>query len=130
MKFKTRYNVIGETEGISFTKPTMTQQHFKEECDVNNILKRYVITGVCDHINERQPIFADVSNVGDFMQAQNMILQANEDFMSLPSNVRKRFNNDPALLIDFLNDPASREEAISLGLVNAPVAAEDAPVVE
>jgi len=36
--------------------------------------------------------------------------------MALPSDVRKRFSNDPAELIDFLADKKNDEEAIKLGL--------------
>jgi hypothetical protein len=50
--------------------------------------------------------------------------------MALPANIRSRFDNDPAKLIDFMENPANREEAESLGLVNksepVPVALLDA----
>ena len=46
-----------------------------------------------------------------------MIIQ--DDFMELPAQLRSRFNNDPAELIDFLGKEENREEATKLGLVAA-----------
>lgn len=38
--------------------------------------------------------------------------------MSLPAELRKRFRNDPGMLLAFLEDPQNRAEAESLGLVD------------
>ena len=41
--------------------------------------------------------------------------------MALPSDVRSRFGNNPAELLDFLNDNSNYDEAIRLGLIHAKV---------
>ena len=41
-------------------------------------------------------------------------------FDNLPSDVRNRFNNNPAQLLDFVADPENKEEAIELGLLPKP----------
>jgi len=43
---------------------------------------------------------------------------------SLPSKIRDRFGNDPSQLLSFLADSSNKDEAISLGLVSAPVGVE------
>ena len=62
----------------------------------------------------------------------NAVLAAQDEFMELPAQLRARFNNDPALLIDFLEKEENREEAIKLGLVaSKPTSVEaEAPVGE
>ena len=55
------------------------------------------------------------------MDAQNFVIEAGEMFDALPSRIRKRFNNSPAQLLEFLADTANVSEAISLGLISAPV---------
>ena len=43
-------------------------------------------------------------------------MQAQQSFESLPSELRGRFENDPAKLIDFLSDERNNAEAVKLGL--------------
>lgn len=95
---------------------TMTQQQFEPECNVNNIMKRFKQTGVLPTVSG-EPIFGDFSNVVDYQTALNNVLSAQEAFSKLPANVRKKFENDPGILDEFLKDPKNKEECISLGLL-------------
>lgn len=99
-------------------KPSLTQQQFASECDINNIMKSYVETGTINHKNPRPGIFGDFSDVKDFKESLELVQYANEQFMALPANVRSRFNNNPAELVEFCNHTTNLEEAISLGLAN------------
>jgi hypothetical protein len=40
--------------------------------------------------------------------------------MRLPAELRARFENDPAKLIEFIDNSENLDEAINLGLVNKP----------
>nr|QJB20618.1 MAG: internal scaffolding protein [Microvirus sp.] len=107
--------------------PSMTQQNFRDECDINNIMARYQSTGLLDvNLTQERGVFTDVANAVDYHTAQNIILQAREVFSELPAKIRKRFNDDPGLLLAFLDDSSNRDEAIALGLVKAPEKAADA----
>ena len=104
-------------------EPSLTQQHFADECDINNIVEKYMITGVLgDPMASPSvlPQYGDYSSVEDFHTAQNIIAQASQMFDTLPAQLRKRFNNDPAEMLSFLEDENNRDEAIHLGLVNSP----------
>lgn len=117
------FSLYGEQppkRGIKFTQPSMTQQHFKEECDVNRIMQRYEETGNWGEQTEVTPQFGDFSAEFDFRSAQDTVISAREAFASLPSKLRKRFNNDPAELLEFVMDSENREEAIKLGLIEKP----------
>lgn len=109
-----------EVPGVTFTEPSLSQQHFKDECDINNIMAKYAKTGVWGDPNNpstTQPMFDDFSTAEDFHSAQNFLAQAGQAFEALPAYLRKRFENDPAELLAFLDDESNREEAERLGLV-------------
>lgn len=105
---------------ICFSEPSMTQQHFKDECDINQIMAKYQKTGVLfDPLTQshRQPLFDDFSELGDFLDHQNAVIEAESRFMGLPSSLRARFNNSPAELLQWLQNPENRKEAGELGLM-------------
>lgn len=98
----------------------LTQQQFKDECDINNIMKRYSATGVLTHLNGREPEFGDFTSPVDFQAGLNTVIEAQAMFADLPSAMRERFANDPLKLLEFLADEKNRDEAVELGLVKAP----------
>lgn len=118
MKFKINHT-NATAEGIVFTEPSMTQQHFKDETMIDNILQKYAETGfLTDPFSPKRPIqFGDFSGVTDFQTAQNAVARAIEYFESLPSRVRSSFNNSPSEFLQALNDPAQRSKLEVLGVV-------------
>jgi len=103
----------------TFAASGRTKQSFREECDINNIMKKYQVTGLLTAVNKHQPQYGDVTGV-DFQTAMTTIVQAEQMFGDLPSSVRKRFQNDPAEFLGFVNDPDNRDEAVKLGLIVEP----------
>lgn len=117
------------SEGTAFfdDSESMTQQSFKEECDINTIVRRFGVTGEMPE-NVRVPQYADFEESFDFMSAMNLIREAQESFMAMPSAVRDRFGHDPARFVDFFNDPENRPEAERLGvLTRRPVPSQPEP---
>ena len=103
---------------IDFTNDvSMTKQSFKEECDINNILAKYKKTGLLDHVNNYQGDYTDVTSMGDYHQSQNMVIQANETFMSLPAEIRTQFANDPGQFLDFVENPDNKLAMEEMGLL-------------
>jgi len=94
-----------------------TKQAFRSECDINNIMRRYKASGVLP-VNKGLGTYGDFANVGDFLECQNKVLEARKHFASLPSKVRGKFKNDVAGLLEFVQDPANRAEAVELGLID------------
>jgi len=101
-------------------------QSEKDACDINQIVKRLRTGGVIN-VNTNTARYGDVSSVPDYQTALDVIRRAEGLFAGLPSNVRARFANDPGMMIDFLQDPANRDEGVRLGLIVAPA---PAPVPE
>lgn len=126
MKFRNAYERI-EHKGIEIKGNSLTQQHFKDDCDTNKIIERYTRTGVvpADLVQKSAGVYGDFSNVGDFLTAQQSVAKARESFEALPSAVRRRFNDDPAQFIDFMSNGNNYEEALKLGLVNKRVVLAD-----
>lgn len=104
---------------FDFLEPSRTQQHFKDECDIDRILKKYSQTGflVDPLAPRRDPLFGDFSESMSFMEAQTRIARVREAFDSLPSQIRDRFANDPYRLLAWCEDPDNAEEAVKLGLL-------------
>lgn len=107
--------------GIAFDPDEdCAQQQFKEDCDINTIVKRFGLTGQLPE-GLSMPVSGDFTQAVDYHTAMNLVRQADEEFLRIPAEVRARFNNDPGALMAFLEDASNREEAVKLGLVNAPV---------
>jgi len=109
-----------EVAGIAFDPDEgKTQQSFATECDINEIVRRFGITGELP-VNQRMPVSGDFTGITDFQSAMEAVVRAQGAFNDLPANVRARFRNDPAEMLAFLEDGKNREEAVKLGLVNPP----------
>ena len=99
-----------------FTGESLTRQEFKDDCDINRIVDKYTRTGRLPYDADNLGIYVDVSEVGDYQSALAFVTNAKESFNKLDVNVRKRFENSPQKLLDFLKDPENTDEAIKLGL--------------
>jgi len=119
---RTPYNYdvdkVSDETGLTCPEPTLAQQNFKDETDINHIVRQFGLTGQLPG-KPLSPQYGDFTGVLDYHSAVNAVLAAQDDFMELPAQMRSRFNNDPAQLIDFLGNENNREEAIKLGLVAA-----------
>lgn len=94
---------------------SMTKQEFAADCDINNIVKNFMKTGQLP-LSKRMPHYGDFTSALDFQSSLHVVIRAQEQFSSLPADVRKRFGNDPAEFLDFINNPENAQEAIKLGL--------------
>ena len=122
---RTPYNydrdAASNESGLACEEPSLTQQHFKDETDINNILRQFNVTGMLPE-TPLSPRYGDFTGIVDYHSALNAVIAAEDDFMALPAQLRARFENDPAQLIDFLDDENNRSEAEQLGLLEVPKA--------
>lgn len=111
------FNFDKDENPIEYKKSlSMTQQQFKDECDVNVIISRYQTTGLLPE-SDKEPVYGDVSDLPTFQQAQAILIEATDRFNQLPSIVRARFDHNPANFLAFMDDPNNLLEAEKLGLV-------------
>lgn len=114
--FRTAYGPRLEGTGYAFTKPSLTKQSFKAECDINNIISRYNKTGMLDHVMKTGGRYGDFCDVEDYHTSVLKVVEAQRMFESLPSTLRSRFANDPGNFLMFVQDPANVDEMVKLGL--------------
>ncbi len=115
--------------GITFPDDGLTKQAFKDECDINNVMRRFEKDGVLEHVNKFQGDYGDFAAVQDYHTSLNEVLDASEAFNSLPAKMRKKFNNDPGEFLEFVTDDRNRDEMREMGLLSASATEppEDAP---
>lgn len=130
MPFPNFYTAYERPPSVPFKDegPSLTQQHFADSCNINKIMEKYRRTGILP-INSQKAVFGDCEEGFDFLTAQRQIAAAKEAFAELPAKVRRRFDNDPAALLAFLEDPTNRLEAEALGLVEKAKPTEPPPGV-
>ena len=95
------------------------QQEFREEADINLIVKKYGPREMLNLVGSREPMFGDFTIVGDYAEALELVSDARKQFMELPAELRDRFENDPHVFIQWFNqaDQAALKDA---GLVVTP----------
>lgn len=125
MQIRTPYNYdtnqASIDSGLKCEDPTRTQQQFKDDADINDILRRFRVTGQLP-TSVRMPQFADfIDAVDDYQTAMNSMRAAEESFAQMPSRIRERFQNNPQKFLEFCEDDRNRDEAAKLGLVKAPM---------
>lgn len=100
---------------------SLTQQQFADDVDINVLVKRLGLDKVqlpAEAIDPRY--YGDVSDVPDLRTVLDLANEARNKFMELPPKLRSRFNNEPAELWDFVNNPENADEAVRLGLLIKP----------
>lgn len=88
-----------------------TKQSFKDQCDINKILKKAQKAGSLAHVQKyEKAVYGEFNGEFDLLTAQNQIIRANEIFQDLPSEVRREFGNDALKFVQFAGDPANNEK--------------------
>jgi len=109
-------DLASDKSGLKCEDPSLTQQQFKEDSDINTIVDRFMKSGVLPNpVN--MPQYVDYEGIFDFQSAMNVVRQADESFMRLDAKIRARFNNSPQEFLEFFGNPDNVDEAIRLGLV-------------
>lgn len=119
MQMRSRYALGAPEKGLEFHQPSLTQQQFKDECEIESLLKAHNLGQVMGIFNnhQRQPLYGDVSDIPDFHDSQNHVARATEYFQGLPSDVRAQFNNNLAEFLSALNNPSAREALTDMGVL-------------
>jgi len=96
--FKTPYNHDTLAEALRTAQvndePSKTQQHFKDEADINEIMRRWLKTGEIKEI-PLPPQYGDFTEMEtDYHSLNNRIAETNALFYRLPAAVRASYQND------------------------------------
>ena len=91
--------------GIKCEDESLTQQHFAEQCDINNIMGDFTYTGIMPE--KPGAIYGDFTDVGTYRDLLHKLQDVQDSFLSMPPEIRARFGNDPAQFIDYCENPAN-----------------------
>jgi phage internal scaffolding protein len=121
--FRTHYSpqlrVSFETKGES-----LTEQQFAEETKILNKIRKFDSQGFFDSINRNPAQYTDFTQVRDLADAIDQIEEAREAFQTIPSDVRKKFNNSPSEFFDFASKESNFDELVKLGLATGKIVEE------
>lgn len=109
-------------EGIS-----LTEQSHKDDVDLNLMLNRMGVkdgSRIPADISVTDPrYYGEVEDYMDLRTALDRTREAQERFNQLPAKIKNRFDNDPAKLWDFVQNPKNDDEAVEMGLLVRPTKA-------
>jgi len=94
---------------------SLTRQEFANDTDINTIVKRAKL-GQFVVQNRSQALYDDISQYGDYQTMYERKLEIDKEFVKIPSEIRKKFANNPNALAIWVKDPKNEQEAIKLGL--------------
>ena len=96
--------VIDCQAAIENGEQVLVEQSHKEEVNINNIVRKNGADLVLKVSQLTEFQFDDVTG-NDFQENMNAIIKARDTFADVPSDVRRRFDNDPAKFMDFVYNP-------------------------
>jgi phosphotransferase system IIB component len=123
MKFNTAYNpsLVEPRRPISTVndEPTMTKQALADNANINKLIKKHGITHVVQNMSNLEVLYGEITSY-DLQEAMQMNIDAQEAFMEVPSEVRKKFGNDAGAFIDFATNPENISQMREWGMAPPP----------
>jgi hypothetical protein len=98
------------------------EQAHKDEVNINNIVKKHGLDMIAKTAAITPLQYWDDDPDNDFQEYMNKIAQGEQTFASLPSEVRREFDNNPAKYMDYVLNPDNKGKLIERGWMNAPEA--------
>lgn len=126
--FKQNYKQYKSSITDFSQSPSMVQPQFSEEADINNIMQKYAKTGVLPTPN-RMAQYLDVSEGYDYSLLQDKLLNMNQMFSELPSQVRQELRT-PQEFYEAFQSPLGLAKLEALGIISKKEPAQAAPVAE
>lgn len=120
---------VSDVTSVDTGQTTLVQQHFKDEVDINTIVRRYGITAGLP-FGPDGGMYGDFTGITDFDSAVALIKDTEDRFMRIPAELREKFNNNPGMLVRFAQDSTAEEfDAFFKPVQPGPVVPVVAPVV-
>lgn len=107
MKFCTKYDRPAN-EPMDFTdSPSLARPEFEPECNINNILAKFKVTGVLVDPSVRtlrQPMFIDCTSLPDLAGYHEQLNGCKVAFDSLPKEIQEAFGFDARTAMHWLSN--------------------------
>lgn len=103
---------VSEEVAVYTGDKSLVQQHFKDEMDINTIVRRYGITAGMP-FGRDGGMYGDFTGITDFQSAVDLVRDTEIRFMRLPAEVREKFRNNPGEMVRFAQSSSPEDfEAI------------------
>lgn len=109
LKHRTHLNFEGQE--------SRTEQAHKGDCDIDQIMARARNGQSPDYMRENAGVFDEAATPIEYLDALLVTVRANTLFEEQPSHIRNRFQNDPSKFLEFVKNPANREEMVQLKML-------------
>lgn len=110
------HSQMSDSTGLTCEDESRTAQSFKDEADINILVRRFGI-GEVPLSGVRAPFYGDFTDLKTPHEMAQALVQAQASFMRLPAAVRAEFDNDPHRFVDFCSDDANYDRICDLGLL-------------
>lgn len=120
--FITPYNGFQRSVVKKFKKPSLTDQSFKQECDIGYIIESCLRTGQVPQGPSAS--YLDCTSVSDYQTAMQVVAQCKSDFECLPSKIRDEFKNVENYL-EYIGNPSNLKDCYERGLIDPSSVTED-----
>lgn len=98
-----------------------TQQHFKDQCDINILLAKYRKTGIMEHVTRAKERYGDFTQYGSDLAADlDRVAKAKQTFEMLPAELRNQFKNSIPGFFNFVQDPKNFDQCVKWGIYDKP----------
>ncbi len=117
MKFVTKYQTIGKvlSQPVS-DKPSLTDESFKQECDIDFIISNFVQRGI--EPPQHQVQYGKQFTSDDFIHSMDVVAECKSQFESLPAVEKEKFNNSVTNFLDFVSDPKNLKDSYEKGYID------------
>lgn len=113
----TNHHELRKDVSLDCSSPLITDQSYKNACDINVIMANYVKTGMLSHTTTITPKYLDCTEVPSLERAYELIYAAEDAFAALPPDVRKLMDNNPSNLELFIQNPVNADILERNGLI-------------
>lgn len=118
MKFPTFYNQFQKRPVLKQSKPSMTDQDKKQECDLNYIIQNYVRQG--KELPYAHAQYGDISRLSlkDYQDAMLLTAEMKSNFEDLPAVEREKFHNNVSEYVDYISNYSNLKDCLERKLVD------------
>lgn len=82
-------------EGITFIQVSLVKPQFASECDISNIISKFMRTGQLPTMTDRPVIQSTEGLPDNFQDLIDSMTRVRQQFDQLPLEERNKFNNNP-----------------------------------
>ena len=99
-------------------QPSMTKQADRAGACIHKILDKFKKTGLLPQ-RTVEPLSGKIPDIESFHEAMSLVVNAQQQFDALPSDLRAKFHNNPQEFVEFVNNPENVDQLIEMGLATA-----------